>query len=327
LADFIKRVQPNSYPEIFSFSGGGAIYRPDNSELVPVDLIAESEALAKDIGPEVGMSPPPALPEEYLWNNLDKPVPPLAPEIVSKGSTHVRAAEPHNVQVLRINAEDMVESINDLIAVGTERSFGGKTPEETAQYQLRMVAGSQTFTMDGKETHQRPCPKANGFGLNTAWADFPKLVGNNLKLTIQQVDDLSLQGWGSVKVFRYEGTAEDKVAEIGYCTDYGLGIHTEKTISVPVRGEVWTDDALNILRITQELLGPPSMAWLNMRASILYGWLESPKGERRLVPTNIIARAELTDDHQIYSTICRITDYHRFSVSVVVGDQIPRPIN
>jgi trypsin-like peptidase len=326
IADFAKTVWPNSYPEIFSFPDGGALYRPDNSELVPVDLIAESEALAKDIGPEVGMSPPPALPEEYLWHDLDKPIPPLAPGIVSKGSTHVRAAEPHNVQALRISAEDMVESINDLIAVGTERSFGGKTPEVTAQYQLRMVAGRQTFTMDGKETHQRPCPNGNGFGLSTAWADFPTMVGNDLKLSIQQVDDLTLQGWGSVKVFRYEGTAEDKVAKIGYCTDYGLGIHTVKLISVPVRGEVWTDDALNILRITQELLAPPSMGWLNMRSSVLYGWLESPKGERKLVPTNMIGRAELTDDHQIYSTLCRITDYHRFTVSAVIGDQIPRPI-
>jgi hypothetical protein len=68
------------------------------------------------------------------------------------------------------------------------------------------------------------------------------------------------------------------------------------------------------------------MGWLNIRSSVLYGWLESPNGERKLVPTNIFSRAELSDDHQIYSTLCRITDYHRFAVSVLVGNQIPEPI-
>lgn len=309
------------------FSHGEAIYRPNNSELVPVDFVTESEALAKEIGSEVGMSPPPALAEDYLWYNLDKSTPPVTPRFVSNSSAHVRAVEPYNVQVLRINAQSMVESINDLIAVGTQRSTGGNTPEVTAQYQLRMVAGNQTWTMDGKEMDQLPCPKGNGYGIGSDWSEFPNLLGNNLKLSIQQVDDLHLQGWGSVKVFRYEATAEDKVEQIKYCTNYGLGIHTEKIISVPVRGEVWTDDALNILRITQELLAPPSMGWIDLRDSVLYGWLESPTGERRLVPTNIISRAELTDDHQVYSTLCRITDYHRFSVSVVVGGQILRPMN
>jgi len=147
------------------------------------------------------------------------------------------------------------------------------------------------------------------------------MIGNELKLYVKQVDDLVLGGQGTIKIFRYEGAAEDKVAKIAYRNYYGLGFHTDKVISVPVRGEIWTDDALNILRITQELLAPPSMGWVNFRASVLYGWLESPKGERELVPTNMVIRAELTDDHQIYWAICRITDYHRFTISVVVGDQ------
>jgi hypothetical protein len=147
------------------------------------------------------------------------------------------------------------------------------------------------------------------------------MVGTNLELHIQEVDDRVLEGWGSVRVFHYEGTPEDKVASIDYCTNYGFHIRTEKIVPVPVRGEVWTDDALNILRITQELLAPPSMGWINLRTSVLYGWLKSSEGEQMLVPTNIFSRAELTDDHQVYSTLCRVTDYHRFTVSVLVGNQ------
>lgn len=66
LADFVKKVQPKGYEEMFSSPGEGAIYRPDNSGLVPVDLVAESEVLAKDIGPDAGMSPPPALPKSMF---------------------------------------------------------------------------------------------------------------------------------------------------------------------------------------------------------------------------------------------------------------------
>jgi hypothetical protein len=321
IADFVKQVQPKTYSEMFSGNGDGAIYRPNNAELVPVDLAMESAALAKDLGSEVGVSPPPALPEQYLWYGLDKAIPPLTPAAVSDDGTHTRTIEPPNIQLLRSNAELMIESINDMIAVGTQRSIGGRTPEMSMQYQLRMVAGHQTFTIDGKEIPQLPCPKGIGAGLGSQWADLPSVVGNNLNLSIQQVDDLPLQGSRSVKVFRYQGTAEDKVALIKFCTDYGLGIHTETVVSVPVRGEVWTDESMNILRITQELLAPPSMGWLNFRASALYGWLELPNGERKLVPTNIISRAELTKDHQIYSTLCRITDYHHFHVHVVVGDR------
>lgn len=326
LAEFVKKIQPKRYPDMFSSSGETA-YRRNNLELVPIDLVTESEDLAKEIGSGVGMSPPPALPEDYLSYNLDRSIPPLTPRLMNSGSAHIRDMEPDNVQVLRMNARDMVESINDLIAVGTQRSTGGKTPEETDQYQLRMVAGNQTWTTDGKEIDQLPCPKANGYGIGSDWSEFPNLLGNNLRVSIQQVEDLYLQGWGSVKVFRYGATVEDKVEQIDYCTNYGFGFHTEKVIPVAVSGEVWTDDALNILRITQELLAPPSMGWLNLRDSVLYGWLESPNGGRRLVPTNIIARAELVDDHQVYSTLCRITDYHQFNVSVVVGDQILGPMN
>jgi hypothetical protein len=318
VADFAKKVHLDRL--IFPFSDRD-IYRPDKSGLVPVDLVAESEALAKNIGPEDGLSPSPALPEEYLWFDLDKPTPPV---VSGTFNSHVRIEELPNVQALRKKAEGMVERINDLIAVGSERSVGGRSPEVAKQYQLRMLSGQQTFTMGDKELKGLPCP-IEGVDLGTEWSDLPTMVGSNLKLRIQQVGDLVLPKWGSVIVFRYEGSPEDKVGQVRYC-DYGF-FHTEKTISVAVRGEVWTDENLNILRITQELSSPPKMGWINEHVSILYGWLESPKGVRNLVPTNIFRRSEFTEDHQIYSTVCRITDYHRFAVSVVLGDGNPSPIN
>ena len=145
---------------------------------MPVDLVLESEALDKDIGPDVGISPPPFLAEEYLWYNLDEPIPSLPSGF---GGSHVREEEPPNVQALRKNAEDMVERINDLIAVGTQRSMGGRTSEITTQYGLRMLSGHQTFTIADKELPHLPCPEGNGIGLSSAWADIPTMVGSNLK--------------------------------------------------------------------------------------------------------------------------------------------------
>lgn len=321
LAEFVKKSQPNRYSEIFLASNDKEIVRPDRSEIAPVDVVPESLATNADIDPESGTSPPPALPEEYLSFDLDKPTPYLMPEVTGD---HVRAEEPPNVQALRKHAEEMLDRINDLIAVATERYEGGRSPEITMQYRLRMVSGQQTFTMDGKELTERPCPKGTGINLGSEWSDFATMVGSNPKLRIQQARDLTLEGWGSVKVFRYEGTAEDNVKKINYCTDWGLGILTGKLISVPVRGEVWTDDALNILRITLDLLAPPDLGWIGLRTAILYGWLETQSGERELVPTNLFSRGELTDDHQVYSTACRITDYRRFTVNIVVGNQSGR---
>jgi hypothetical protein len=310
LAEFIKKVQPARYSQILSYPGLNGTFRPREPGLAQPNLVAESQVLVEDAHTDKGMSPPPALPEEYLWFDLDRPIPALSP--VRVGS-HFRVDEPPNIQALRKSAEDLLDRVNDLIAVGNQRSTGGTAPEETMQYLLRMVSERQTFTMDGKDLHELPCPKY-AIGIGTEWSEMPTMVGSNLKLRIEQVDDLTLGGWGQVKVFRYGGTAEDKVSSIRYCNG-----HFEKIVWVPVRVEVWTDSDLNILRITQELLAPPSMSWINMRFSVLYGWLAPSVAQRELVPTNIMSRAQSTHDNQIYSTVCRITDYHRFAVSVVVG--------
>jgi hypothetical protein len=325
IAAFVKHVLPNEYSKIFSGFRADEPYRPSDETLVPVDLVAESAALAKNGGPEAGASPSPVLPEDYLWYDLDK-AGQVLPARTDSHYSLVRAVEPRNVQRLRANAEDLLDNAKDLTAIGTERSFGGHSPEVSAQYLLRMVAGHQAFIQDGRESNKLPCPRETGMEVGTEWSDLPQLIGNNLRLTIEQIDDLPLPGWGIVKVFRYGGTAEDKVREIQYCNDYGFGIHSRASIAVAVRGEVWTDDALHILRITEELEGPPSKGWLNMRLSQLYGWLELPGGHRVLVPTNLMVRAEFTRDRQVYSTLCRVTNYRQFVVRSVVANRSVQPI-
>ncbi len=317
LFDFTRKVLPDKYREIFPFSAD-EVYRP--GKLVPVDLRAQAGALAKDIDPAAdGKSPASVLPEEYLWYNLDKPTPPLTFKTADTALRR-RTEEPPEIQMLRRNAQEMAEKINDFTAIEKQRSGGGKSPEVTKVYKVRMVFGQQTFTdlATGKEVPQLPCPKGNGVAVGGEWSELPTMVGRNLKLKIQQVDDRNLAGWGKVKVFRYEAPMEDEVARLIFCVDYIL-FHTETNIAVATRGEVWTNENLEILRITQELLVPQSTHWQRLRSSILYGWLESPTGERRLVPTNTLLEGEHTDDRQTYWTIGTFSDYHQFIVTVVVG--------
>src|SRR5262249_36352878 len=128
VSDLVKKSQPDRYPDVFSLSDVQAMYRPDRSELVPVDFAAQSRALAQDAGPEVGMSPARALPEEYLWYGLSQPIPTVTS---FRDATHMRPEEPPAVKALRAKAQEMVERIQDLIAVGAQRSVGGRVPEVT----------------------------------------------------------------------------------------------------------------------------------------------------------------------------------------------------
>lgn len=318
LFDFARKVLPDKYQEIFSFPAN-EVYRP--GKLVAVDLETQASALAKDIDPSTdGISPAPVLPEEYLWYNLERPAPPLTLG-TPDATLRRRGEEPPEIQLLRKNAQGMLQKIKDFTAVETDRSGGGRSPEVTTKYNVRMVFGEQTFTnlATGKEVSQLPCPKGNGLTPGGEWSSLPAMVGSELKLKIQQVDDLNLVGWGKVRIFRYEAPAEDKVAGFISCVNYFL-FHTETNVAVATRGEVWTNENLEILRITQELLVPRSTHWQRLRSSVMYGWLQSPTSrERRLVPTNTLFEGDLTDDRQTYWTIGYFSNYRQFTVTSTVG--------
>ena len=326
LADFVKSVLPSKYTETLSGEEIGKLYRPGDATIVPIDFDSESEALAKEVGPEEGVSPRPVLSENCLWNGIDRTLDGVVGDFAN--SDHrTRIPESESVRTLRKNAEVMLEQTDDLLAVGTSSAFGGHDPEISIQYQLRMADGNEELIRDGKKIKRLFSSIDNGIGLEGGWSEFPRRIGSEVNLFIQQADDLVLPAWGMVKVFRYEGKTEDGVAQMEYDTYYLPGLHTTKVITVPIRGEVWTDENLNILRIHEELDAPPSKKWIKVHSSILYGWLDMQEGVRKLVPTAIIVTGERTDNHQRYTTLTRITNYHQFTVSVRIGGPGHDPAN
>ena len=130
LSDFVKKAEPDIYPTLFP----GEIYRPDAP--IPAGTDAESDHTDTNLAVSTaGMSPGSILPDFYLGYESRKVIPPLA----STSSTELqrRADEPISVQLLRNNAQHMVESMTDFVAVQTLQFGGGKEKETTAQDEVR----------------------------------------------------------------------------------------------------------------------------------------------------------------------------------------------
>jgi hypothetical protein len=69
--------------------------------------------------------------------------------------------------------------------------------------------------------------------------------------------------------------------------DFGL-FETRKAANVACYGEVWTDDDLNILRISlhYELLGK----WKDYMSVVTYGWLNQANAAAQLIPMTMSAQ-------------------------------------
>jgi len=82
--------------------------------------------------------------------------------------------------------------------------------------------------------------------------------------------------------------------------------------TVACSGDVWTDEDMNILRISEDLELPPSKTrWRNLHAVVLYGWLKKPGEEPTLIPVSISMQAEF--DKRVYWCKAQFTDYQEFS--------------
>jgi hypothetical protein len=89
---------------------------------------------------------------------------------------------------------------------------------------------------------------------------------------------------------------------------------------VACQGEVWTDENLNILRITEnEELPIEKTKWQKLHAAVTYGWLEQQTKEPRLVPTDIYLQAEFSGDGKTYWCRGRFSNYRMFTADVKLG--------
>jgi hypothetical protein len=109
------------------------------------------------------------------------------------------------------------------------------------------------------------------------------MVGKELHLKISQAADAIIET-KSIKVFQYRADMEDQVCSWDSIDDFGL-FTTRKTVTVACYGEVWTDEDMNILRISYHYDLPGK--WKDYTAVVTYGWLNQPDEAPQLIPLTV----------------------------------------
>jgi hypothetical protein len=237
----------------------------------------------------------------------------------SDGQLQHRPEEPYEVGVLRQQAQLLADSIRNFIAV---QSFawgpGDKDPDAEAAYEVRFIDGVQRFRSypDGKkESEELPLPLRNGWVLPAdEWSQLPKMVGTDFRLKVHQAPDVVVNE-RRMKVFQYYASVEDNLCPFEPVEDFGF-FTVGKPVAVACYGEVWTDENMNIIRMSERLdLSEKLKAfrgWEDAHSVLTYGWLNRMNEPPRLVPLTIYTEARYKK--HIYWCRGHFTDYRVFSV-------------
>jgi len=273
LADFVSKTQPWLAESLFPSS---------NRETV--------SPVASDLYPKF-VPPPPAVSIRY------------------------RPDEPGEIKVLREKAQRLADGMPNLIAVQAFAwgSGANNVPAAVAQYEVKVLDGFQRFREypDGKkELQDVPFPPVDTVVVpGGEWSELPQMVGTALHLKIHQAADSVVNG-RPIKVFQYRAEGEDAILSCSFKSVSGLEFFLRsKIFSVPCYGEVWTDNDINILRISLHLELPAK--WKNYQSVVTYGWLHRVDETPRLIPLTISTQAE--SKKKVYWCRGLFTNYRIFT--------------
>src|SRR5580704_17580111 len=207
----------------------------------------------------------------------------LAPAI--DGLQH-RASEPPAVKQLRENAQQLVD-------------------------------GSQKFREypDGnKNMDEIPLPPlSHSIVPALEWSELPEMVGKQLHLKVHQAPDAVVNG-KKLKIFQYGASVEDGACGFTYVNDHIL-FKSSKTVQTGCYGEVWTDEDMNIVRMSEhyELPGDRKVIY---HVVVTYGLLTHAGEAPRTIPMTIAAKTE--DKNRVDWCRGQFTDYQIFGSQVKI---------
>jgi hypothetical protein len=236
----------------------------------------------------------------------------------SDGLQH-RPEEPYEVGVLRRQAQLLADNIRNFIAV---QSFawgtGDKVPDVQAAYEVRVIDGLQRYREypnGKKELEDVPWPRRSAWVIPVSeWSTLPKMVGTDIRLKVHQAPDVVVNE-RRIKVFQYYSSVEDNLCPFAPVEDYGFFI-VSKTVAVVCYGEVWTDEDMNIVRMSERLdLSQKLKAfrgWEDYAVVLTYGWLKLADDNPWLVPSTIYVEGR--DSKHVYWCRGHFTDYNVFGV-------------
>jgi hypothetical protein len=236
----------------------------------------------------------------------------LHPKLAPLTRSHFRPAESEEIQALRAKAQVLADGMNNFIAVQTfEWGSKNNPPARTAAYEVQVIDGDQKFRdyPDGKKQYSDvPFPTLNtSLVPGGEWSELPEMVGKDLHLRILQTEDATVDG-KLIKVFQYQGDVEDAVCTFRTDLDFGF-FAIKKVATVSCYGEVWTDENLNIIRMSEhyEMAGK----WKDYMAVMTYGWLKRADESPRLIPLTISTQA--TYGRTVHWCRGKFVNYHIFS--------------
>jgi hypothetical protein len=257
----------------------------------------------------------------------------LYPKFVPPRSDRLqqRPEEPYEVRVLRQKAQLLADSIRNFIAVENFAwGSGDRDPDVEAAYEVRVVDGEQRFRSypEGKkEIDEVPPPRMPRSGGSVTpvdeWSELPKMVGTEFRLKVHQAPDLVVND-RRMNVFQYYASNEDNLCPMQPFDDFGFFVVRHKTVSVACYGEVWTDEDMNIIRISERLdLSEKLKAyhgWEDYHVVITYGLLKRGNEPPELIPQTIYTEGRYKKK-KIYWCRGNFTDYRVFRVRarLVVG--------
>jgi hypothetical protein len=276
--------------------------------------------LAAMVFPKEGMPPMAA----DIYPKLE-PAPDLNPKFDPRNPDmlHNRPEDPHDVILLRDKAQQLVGYMQNYIAV---QSFvwgsKNKEPAAFATYEVQVFEGIQEFYQypggkKAKPLQNVPWPNLSGITVRPGdeWSQLPNMVGTARQLKIRQAPDATVNG-RKLKVFQYHASVEDNLEPCKFddVDDFVLFLHS-RVINAECYGEVWTDDNMNILRISEHLELPGR--WKEYFGVVTYSWVKIEDEPSRLLPLTIFVQA----GPQKHLAWCRgnFTNYRVFTAHAKLG--------
>lgn len=246
----------------------------------------------------------------------------LYPQFVEPVS-HVlqeRPEEPPEVRTLRKRGQALADSIRNFIAVQTF-AWGSEASQEpvAAAYEVRVVDGDQRFSDGQEEFKEVPLPpRLNvSFATGGEWSELPEWIGTKLNLKIHRAADSVVNG-RPIKVFQYSAATEDRLCTWDTQVDYGI-FTKHHVADVTVHGEVWTDDDMNPLRISEHCELPAKLKWKDYEAVVTYGWLHRADEQPQLIPVTIYA--DVKYKNKLYWCRGLFTNYQVFTARArIIGN-------
>ncbi|MGH9736212.1 MAG: S1 family peptidase [Candidatus Acidiferrales bacterium] len=207
-----------------------------------------------------------------------------------------RPTEPNDVTELRKKAQSLADGMQSFIAVQTFVWGRGNHPPVGADaYEVQVHHGAQMFREypSGKRwslRSPRPQGATSAISPGDVWSTLPLFIGTHAGVNIHEASATELGG-RRTRVFQYLGSAEDNPCVVGDVFDFGF-FSIEKQQTYTAYGEVWTDQDLNIVRMSLHCEKDGQQKWQDV---MNFGWLTRPGIERRIVPVTLVAWSPMPD--------------------------------